>query len=478
MAAEAAGGRLMPHRLKLMGPIGESLWFESIRAADVAEFLGSLPNDGETLYVGPVLTPGGATNHGMAIRQLLEDETAKRPVVFQVYGEAASTGAHIVIGTRGARVEMARDADLMIHSPWYDIGPASSGEHKAHAEHLAILAGSIADSVAERAPTVDRDELAAQLAERSPLYRITVPAAQAVELGLADAIIGEPDPELAAEAAEAGAALASSQETTEQEGASMATAQLPLRQTAPTPQSGVPAQQPEPSPPPTPAPATPQPAPQAATSAEDMTLFERFMAWKNGPAAKPEPQPAASAAVPQAAPFAPVVPQMQAASSIDAGSLAIMNVSAETYAAARIGAMQLPPQMQAHARQLGPLKLAEMQAAVNLQVAQGTGDAQHVAVAQQAHALAAANLTTFERVLTASAETIAAASAPLTTANAASPTAVAVDGEGEGAAQLAATHAKILLERGLVTPESLAKSAKKYPALAAMAAVAKHEEAA
>jgi ATP-dependent protease ClpP protease subunit len=204
----------MSHRLSIMGRIGASLWEDGVTAKAVAEFLQELPKkDGKELRVGPVMTPGGSITEGAAIRQLLEDEVQRRDVIFEIYGEAASIGAHIVIGTHGARVEMARDAVLMLHPPYMSgINVAGIKEMEMYARNLRGSAAAIAAAVEHRAPGIDAEELCRQFAERSPLAYYEIRATDAVELGLADGILESPDPEFAAMAAEETDAQASQHE--------------------------------------------------------------------------------------------------------------------------------------------------------------------------------------------------------------------------------------------------------------------------
>lgn len=442
----------MTHRLSIMGPIRESSFFEpdTVSAQDVQAFVAQLPDDGEELLVGPVMTPGGSIAHGTAVRQILENETSRRPVTFEVYGVAGSIGAHLVVGTRGARVRMARDAELMIHPPWWDIGPASSGEHAAAAESLAPSAKSIVDAMVHRAPSIDGEALLDHLVKRSAMSWYTVPAATAVELGLADEIIETPDPELAAQAAEVGAATAPPPPKEARMEAS-----LPLK--TPAAQAGQPA-------PPAPQPASPAPAatsaPQASIDEESLfqRLWARFSAMLPARTEQAAPEPAAAPALP----FAFSTPTPTPAPAVSATAAAeIFEVSAQTYATARTSAMCLPSNLSAMAASLAPMKVAEMAAEVNHRTAVARGDANEVATTAAAHAAAQQSLASFEGVLQAASAAIRAAGVPLTTESV-GPVAVAAHGDaGEG--DLADAHVRLMIARGVATPAALARAGVRVP---------------
>jgi ATP-dependent protease ClpP protease subunit len=201
----------MAHRLTLIGEIGASDWLtDRVSAHDFQLAMAQLPDDGAMLDV-VAMSLGGDFYHSAAIRQSIEDETSRRPVTIKVYGVAASGAAHVVVGARGARVEMARDAILKIHGSW-DVRAAGAAEHRYAAESSEMVDRMLAEAVAHRAPSVDADELARTLSGRSPAIWYDVPAAEAVEIGLADGFIESSNPELAAMTAEETDATASQPE--------------------------------------------------------------------------------------------------------------------------------------------------------------------------------------------------------------------------------------------------------------------------
>lgn len=420
------------HSLTLIGEIGESDFFtDRISFQDVETALAQLPDDGEPLDVLG-MSGGGDWYASAAIRQRLEAEAQRRPLTFHVYGVAASGMAHIVIGTRGARVEMARDAMLKIHGSW-SVTAGGSAEHAYEAEATAKINGLMADAIAHRAPSIDRDEMARMLTDRSPSIWFDYTAAEAVEVGLADGILETEDPKIVAQVEEAGA---EAPETQTDQGDQAMKVSLP-RSTAPM--AG--------TPPETPAqPAAP--AAQASEPTEEETRFGRFFAsaWKfaafnRSPAPEPEPapqaaqitEPAVSPATPAQAALPFAMPQAATpAPAADVVQLAMMQETANTYAAQVTGGMILPPTVQAQAAQLAPLKLEEMKASVNHAMAKASGDAALIAQTQAQLTATTSSRESFETLLRTSADAMSAAAAPLTTRAAAAPVAAPV-GEGPAA---------------------------------------------
>lgn len=456
------------HSLTLIGEIGESDFFTyRISFQDVETALAQLPDDGEPLDVLG-MSGGGDWYASAAIRQRLEAEAQRRPLTFHVYGVAASGMAHIVIGTRGARVEMARDAMLKIHGSW-SVTAGGSAEHAYEAEATARINGLMADAIAHRAPSIDRDEMARTLTERSPAIWSDYTAAEAVEVGLADGILETEDPKIVAQVEEAGA---EAPETQTDQGDQAMKVSLP-RSTAPM--AG--------TPPESPAQTT---APAAQASVDEEGLFQRVLArvraampgatTPQAPAARvaqiTEPPPATDAtAVPvgtQAAlPFPMAVAGPPAA---DPAMVAMTEANAQQCAAATFARLGLPVTMAAERAHLGALHLQEAQAHANACVARAGGDAVQAAACEAHYSAAQAATRQYAATLEANARMLKAAAAPLTTQAAAAPAAVTTENDGDpGVQSLAAATAKMLAARGLVTAESLAKTAEKYPELAVMA---------
>lgn len=130
--------------LMIYGRIGGGGWFdEGIGASDVASAL-------RELGAGPIdvriNSGGGDVFDGVAIHSLLSRHSGT--VTVYIDGLAASAASFIAIA--GERVVMARNAFMMIHDAM-TLTYGNGDTHRASADLLDKVSGSIADMYAERA---------------------------------------------------------------------------------------------------------------------------------------------------------------------------------------------------------------------------------------------------------------------------------------------------------------------------------------
>lgn len=131
-------------------------------------------------------SPGGDFFDGVAIYNLLRQH--QQPVTVQVLGVAASAAS--IIAMAGERVEMARNAQLMIHRVW-SVAVGNSADMRAAAEILDRLDASLAETYAMRTG-LKVDRIAAMMSVESWLS-----AEVAMTFGFADALLDrDADPQL------------------------------------------------------------------------------------------------------------------------------------------------------------------------------------------------------------------------------------------------------------------------------------------
>ena len=126
--------------INVYGPIGESLFEESLTARDMISRLQAIQAQRIDLYIN---SPGGSVADALAIVTALQRHPAT--VTAHVDGVAASSASYLLTGAD--RVLMADNAMLMIHSPWSSIS-GNATELREHAEVLERFARTMADGYA------------------------------------------------------------------------------------------------------------------------------------------------------------------------------------------------------------------------------------------------------------------------------------------------------------------------------------------
>jgi len=158
--------------------IGAGLFEDGVTAKAVKSQLEKMQGD----VLVRINSPGGDVFDGFAIHNLL----LQHPGEITVRVDALAASAASVIAMAGDHVEMADNALMMIHNPWtFSLGDAD--EMVKTAERLEKVKSSILESYLRRS-NMDRDEISLAMDEETWLS-----AAEAIDAGFADALVGESD---------------------------------------------------------------------------------------------------------------------------------------------------------------------------------------------------------------------------------------------------------------------------------------------
>ena len=185
--AAAAQGQLGPCLLQVQarsndvvdvmiyGTIGDSLWSESVSAADLATQIREITAG--TIHVR-INSGGGVVADGMAIYNALKQHAARK-VVF-VDGQAASIAS--LIAMAGDEIVMYASSLLMVHAP-HTIAAGNASAFREWAQALDAHAGAMLEAYASK--TSKRDEVERLLSDGADHWYT---GAQAVEFGFADRV--------------------------------------------------------------------------------------------------------------------------------------------------------------------------------------------------------------------------------------------------------------------------------------------------
>src|SRR5574338_262904 len=102
----------MPQELWIYDVIGESFWESGVTAKGVRDELAKM-KDTDPMTVR-IKSPGGAVDHAVAIKTLLDQW--KGLVSVQIDGLAASAASYIAMA--GSHISIAEGSLFMIHNPW------------------------------------------------------------------------------------------------------------------------------------------------------------------------------------------------------------------------------------------------------------------------------------------------------------------------------------------------------------------------
>lgn len=176
--------------LLIYGDIGGS-WTgeESVAAKTVVEQLAGIRSDTITVRINSF---GGSCADGLAIYNALRRHPAK--ITIAIDGVAASISS--VIAMAGDRIEMAGNALMMIHAPWGHV-VGNVGLLEEHADLLRRYEILIADAYAAR--TGDKPETMLALLREYKDHWFN--AAEALQAGFIDAVVGSEGDEAGASAA-------------------------------------------------------------------------------------------------------------------------------------------------------------------------------------------------------------------------------------------------------------------------------------
>lgn len=173
--------------IELYGPIGEA--YGGASAAQFAQALDEVKAAKTlTLYMS---SPGGDYFEGLAVASQLSRYAKAHDVTVVVDGEASSVGS--VIAISAPHVVMAPKAQMMIHGAW---APRASGTPRELIQLANRLTQATEDMVSlyaqrtKQTPNAIREMIA-----QGDFY---MSAEQAVELGFADEVLGQPKPQKSA----------------------------------------------------------------------------------------------------------------------------------------------------------------------------------------------------------------------------------------------------------------------------------------
>jgi ATP-dependent Clp endopeptidase proteolytic subunit ClpP len=181
-AAAAVGGAqaAASAEIWIYADIGESWWGETISAKDLVKDIAAMDVAQITVRVNSY---GGSVSDGIAIYNALKRHPAS--VTVCVDGIAASIAS--LIAMAGDRVEIAENAQMMIHAPWGAV-VGNAVELRASADMLDKWAESMAASYARKSGRPEADVMA-WLDGKDHWFT----AAEAVAEGLADeAVVAMP----------------------------------------------------------------------------------------------------------------------------------------------------------------------------------------------------------------------------------------------------------------------------------------------
>lgn len=152
LAAAAGSPAVASAELWIYADIGESWWGETVTAKDLVKELAELDVDAITVRINSY---GGSVTDGLAIYNALKRHRAT--ITVSIDGIAASIAS--LIAMAGDTVQMADNAQLMIHAPW---GGAygNATQMREYADLLDRWAESMAGSYAAKSGKTREDVLA------------------------------------------------------------------------------------------------------------------------------------------------------------------------------------------------------------------------------------------------------------------------------------------------------------------------------
>lgn len=174
-AAAAVGAQAAaPAEIWIYADIGESWWDETVSAKSLVKELAALEADQITVRINSY---GGSVSDGIAIYNALRRHKAS--VTVCVDGIAASIAS--LIAMAGDRVEIAENAQMMLHAPW-GVVMGNAAELRDRADMLDKWAESMAASYARKTGKTE-DQVMAWLQDGKDHW---FTAAECVAEGLAD----------------------------------------------------------------------------------------------------------------------------------------------------------------------------------------------------------------------------------------------------------------------------------------------------
>jgi ATP-dependent protease ClpP protease subunit len=176
-AGTADAARAAAAEILIYGDIGESWYGDTIAASNFVREVAALDVDQMTVRINSY---GGSVTDGIAIHNSLKRHKAHVTTV--VDGIAASISS--LIAMAGDTVEMAENAQLMLHAPWGGMA-GNSAAHRDFADMLDSWADAMSTTYAAKTGT-DKAEMLALLTDGKDHWYT---AGQALEAKFVDAVI-------------------------------------------------------------------------------------------------------------------------------------------------------------------------------------------------------------------------------------------------------------------------------------------------
>lgn len=168
-----------PKRIFLYGTVGGNAQ-DSISSDEVIEQLNQAKEEGHSLVLLCINSPGGNVMEGLSIYHALRN--AEIPVRVKVEGIAASIASVIALG--GEQLEMNAYSLLMVHNP-LSLEGGNSQQLRENADRLDLLNDSLAEIYASHS-VWSKEEALEHMARETWLT-----AKEAQEFGFCDILVGE-----------------------------------------------------------------------------------------------------------------------------------------------------------------------------------------------------------------------------------------------------------------------------------------------
>lgn len=175
--AAAAQGVQSAAEIFIYGDIGESWWEDTVSAAQFVKDVDALDAQAITVRINSF---GGSVTDGIAIHNAIKRHPAT--VTVAIDGIAASIAS--LIAMAGDTVQMAENAQMMIHAPWGGV-MGNANDLREYADMLDSWSESMATSYAAKSGMSAADVLALLKDGKDHWYT----AARALELGLVDMVV-------------------------------------------------------------------------------------------------------------------------------------------------------------------------------------------------------------------------------------------------------------------------------------------------
>ena len=160
----------------IFGNIGDKWSEDGVIASEMVQAVDGMDADEITLRINSY---GGSLSDGVAIYNAFRRHRAKIHVVIE--GIAASMAGYIAMA--GDRVTIAKNAQLMIHAPWAEVG-GNAGQLREFADVLDRHGKSLASGYAEKSGQSIAEIMALLMSYKNHWYS----ADEAVKAGFADTV--------------------------------------------------------------------------------------------------------------------------------------------------------------------------------------------------------------------------------------------------------------------------------------------------